>query len=1488
MSSPGQDVHFLRKLNAKKEFSAIKGPSHYSSENQGVNVFMSSINLKFLPLSPFLWTPSPDIFRVIIPPRGKKPFLLLLTLCLGFACAGAPSALAQTAVAPTVGDGLTLATAYQINELGNLVWLGERAAANDTAGKYYTLMNDIDASVTATWNDVGTSETDVLEGFKPIGTYSNPDTTSFRGFFDGNGKKIMGLTINRPDTDYVGLFGYVRETGSIKNLTMERGWVTGEDIVGGIVGDNYGGRMTNCIANIRVTGRNYVGGIVGNNVTGIMTFCYATGAVNGRNEIGGLIGTQNSGTIKNCFATGTVTGTYSLGGLVGSSYYDSVANCFATGKVTGIITIGGLIGRASEAKISACYWDKEATGWDISAGGTGATAKTTAEMKQQATFAGWDFASVWEIAEGQSYPYLRFARPPFRLSVTVDGSGSLTLNPSGTTVYAPGISARYDAGTTVTMDVTVSDPRYRFAGWIGPVANPTTTSTTVLMDTHKSVIAHLELNAYRLTTEAVHGSVAKSPDQTTYTYGTVVTLTAIPDEGYLFAGWTGAVADRTAVSTTLVMNGHQTVSARFLRSYEIRTLAELQAIATGDLTGYYTLMNDIDASDTANWNDIATTTATLEGFRPIGISSSPDTNSFQGVFDGNGKKITGVTINRSGMNGVGLFGCVGKGGEVRNLILTEGSITGSDQYIGGLVGYNRQGAITSCTVSNTIKGKNANVGGLIGYNYGGSVTACSASGVITGTNLRSVGGLVGENTGSITNCSASGTVTGSGSFWYIGGLVGKNSGSIANSFASGPAEGSFEGSLDAGGLAGRNSGSIQNSFASGTVVGNAGSSLGANLSLGGLVGYLEKGTLTHCFAIGAVTGQKVISLQIGGMIGNRAGGKISACYWDMETSGQTTSVGGTGVMGKTTAEMKRKATFQPGGGTEADDWDFTTVWGIVEGQTYPYLRATSAPPLFRLDVSITGQGSVTLDPPGGTYAPGTTVTLTATAAAGYHFADWTGGVTNRDTTVTTVVLDTHKSVTAHFLPHYEIRTLAELQSVATGDLTGYYTLMNDIDASDTENWNDAGTTTDTLEGFQPIGIYSNPDTTSFRGVFDGNGKKILGLTINRSKTNYVGLFGCVSKSGEIRNLTLEGEKVTGATSVGGLAGVNAGTIVNCSSQGSLAGATNVGGLAGLNSGTVRNGFTTGMVKGTVGVGGLTGVNNGTAIKSVSSAFVTGTQMVGGLIGNNSDGTVTNCSAHGVVTSNSEGGGLIGINQYGSTIQNSFATGAATGRYSGGLVGYNSSLGVIAKCFATGTVTGTGPMMRVGGLVGSSMGGGTITNSFATGTVTGTGSYVGGLSGFYGMTSITACYWDMETTGQTSSSGSDTRFGKTTAEMKRQATFQPGGGTGATDWDFTSVWGIFEGETYPFLRTVAPLCRLSVAVEGAGTVAVSPSGTFFAEGTEVTLTARPAAGSRFVRWTGDVPVGAAGRNPLKFTIQKDTSLTVRFEPAGSQPAMWMVR
>ncbi len=100
-------------------------------------------------------------------------------------------------------------------------------------------------------------------------------------------------------------------------------------------------------------------------------------------------------------------GSYDVGGLVRRNY-GTVSGCYSTGSVLGGGGggyVGGLVGYNDDGgTVSSSYWDVEASGQSSSAGGVG---KTTAEMKQEATYTGWDFANVWDIVEGQSYPYLR-------------------------------------------------------------------------------------------------------------------------------------------------------------------------------------------------------------------------------------------------------------------------------------------------------------------------------------------------------------------------------------------------------------------------------------------------------------------------------------------------------------------------------------------------------------------------------------------------------------------------------------------------------------------------------------------------------------------------------------------------------------------------------------------------------------------------------------------------------------------------------------------------------------------------------------------------------------------------------------------------------------------------------------------------------------------------------------------------------------------------
>jgi hypothetical protein len=301
----------------------------------------------------------------------------------------------------------------------------------------------------------------------------------------------------------------------------------------------------------------------------------------------------------------------------------------------------------------------------------------------------------------------------------------------------------------------------------------------------------------------------------------------------------------------------------------------------------------------------------------------------------------------------------------------------------------------------------------------------------------------------------------------------------------------------------------------------------------------------------------------------------------------------------------------------------------------------------------------------------------------------------------------------------------------------------------------------------PVGNGSTP----FTGVFDGNNKTISKATINTPSGNYVGLFGYIYNTGEIKELTVSGVNMQGNLYVGGLAGYNSGTLTSCYVTGTVSGVAYVGKLVGYNhSGSFTACHTAGAVSGNNYVGGLVGHNiNGSLTVCYSTCTVSGLNLVsGGLVGN-SYGTLTSCYATGTVNGNYSAGGLVGEN--GGTITSSYATGAVSGDdYVGGLVGKNSD--TISNCYATGDVTGT---EKIGGFAGLNDQAG-ISYCYSVGTPTGTSSVGGfcGLANIGGAYADTCNYWDTETSGF---SASAMGTGKTTSEMQTLLTFVDCG------WDF---------------------------------------------------------------------------------------------------------
>ncbi|MBN2856877.1 MAG: hypothetical protein JXN63_00600, partial [Candidatus Delongbacteria bacterium] len=291
----------------------------------------------------------------------------------------------------------------------------ELNSIRDFMTSYFTLDCDIDLALYLNEENEGYNNGEFWE---PIGNSNNP----FKGTIYGNAKRILNLKINRPDSIYIGLFGYA-DSCSVNDLSLEidlESKIFGNELVGGLIGycsnssiskcssvgtiegeTDTGGligyikesTVTDCNAICTVTGWAGIGGLIGGNENGIINRCYSTGViietiggysigglvglndgylfesfsnsdVEGESKIGGLVGINFGDSILNCYATGSVTGQtmgQDFGGLIGDNWGE-VRNCYSTGVVTGGTNTGGFIGINSDGTVIDSYWDTETSG----------------------------------------------------------------------------------------------------------------------------------------------------------------------------------------------------------------------------------------------------------------------------------------------------------------------------------------------------------------------------------------------------------------------------------------------------------------------------------------------------------------------------------------------------------------------------------------------------------------------------------------------------------------------------------------------------------------------------------------------------------------------------------------------------------------------------------------------------------------------------------------------------------------------------------------------------------------------------------------------------------------------------------------------------------------------------------------------------------------------------------------------------------------------
>lgn len=282
----------------------------------------------------------------------------------------------------TETDPYIIATAAQLDEVRNF------------PSACFELSKDIDLSSYLNSNS---------SGWTPI--------KDFTGKFDGKKHTIKGLWISLSSIDNVGLFANIQgssdnKSASVSNLfvNISKKGITGGNRVGGICGSLSYGNIENCMVTGDISGGSYVGGIVGRNSdnyynSSIISQCASSGNIIANSgSVGGILAYQNGAcSIENCYSIANVKTEgpyYSEAYGIGSS----AENCYFAGTISGAnINYVYPIGSNTNS-----YYDSEKTKISGKSG-----ALTTKEMKQQASFQGWDFDNIWTIQEGVDYPKLR-------------------------------------------------------------------------------------------------------------------------------------------------------------------------------------------------------------------------------------------------------------------------------------------------------------------------------------------------------------------------------------------------------------------------------------------------------------------------------------------------------------------------------------------------------------------------------------------------------------------------------------------------------------------------------------------------------------------------------------------------------------------------------------------------------------------------------------------------------------------------------------------------------------------------------------------------------------------------------------------------------------------------------------------------------------------------------------------------------------------------
>ena len=856
----------------------------------------------------------------------------------------------------TKDDPYRIFNADQLNQVRNFV---------GKTDVYFSLEADIDMTQ---W----IAENNPSQGWLPI--EGNNYVKTFN--FNGNGHTIKNLWINRPNSNYVGLFGYIATEGRIYNLKLENANYVGKDYIGGIIAESSCMNLESCDFNGEISGNDYLGGILGyvdvsentkiNNcfsrckiagndcaggIVGKVSCTYDEAAIksrsikisncssynkiSGNSYIGGIIGsayTTKSADIyvNSCYSYNAIKGKKNLGGITGFynrynsrilSYYDHISNCYTNGFIIGDSNIGGIAGyfedRYGGIGITDCYANfNNIQGNNYVSGIIGnATSDDPYYNIKNNVAINKRISSINDL---------------FRVGCNIENTLDYkNLAWTLTQMFLDGVKQPIpddsdENGINAGLSSLMLQATYEGLGW-------DFTDTWQIEETEsfpyfknqtappyfQQTLKKGDTNLSGQCTEA--GTVTVSIGDKVYTVQSSGNTWSLTLDEPLQAGdvvdvWVQVEGKMPSyvVSQTVSLLGGGTESDPFV----ISTPEDMQAISSDNTeNAHYKLANDIDLTE---WIE---TNSSTDGWIPV---------TLRGTFDGDGHTISGLWCYAE--DG-GLFDKLVSGAAVKDVKvkIADGKAVKGSNYAGGIVAIS-MGTITNSTVTGTIEGGSA------------------------------AGGIAGQSSGSISQCYTLGEVMSETGSAKAGGIVGENqSGSSVNDSYSSAVITATEDNSYAAGIAGYNSGTIERCYSDGAISGYA---------IAGICGYNTgaEAKVNGCVAANRSLSAYKSALRVLGGYASDASAPVTSDNYAFE--GMPVSVNNVpqkiyddplNGTTKTIDELYRKATYEMLG------WDMENIWDIDEGSSLPYFEE------FSIQVS-----EISLDKTGATLERQSTLQLTAT------------------------------------------------------------------------------------------------------------------------------------------------------------------------------------------------------------------------------------------------------------------------------------------------------------------------------------------------------------------------------------------------------------------------------------------------------------------------------------------------------------------------------